>query len=67
MKAYLFAKASSHVNDFNTAGLLSVSILYKSTAGRFQPVRVADAHIIAHYRLIKNASWVVILTTVITI
>ena len=35
-----------------------VSILYKSIAGRYRPVRVADGPITAHYRFIKNASWV---------
>ena len=33
-----------------------VSILYKSIAGRYRPVRVADGPITAHYRFIKNAS-----------
>ena len=36
--------------------LAPVSILYKSTAGRYQPVRVADGPITARYRFIKNAS-----------
>ena len=35
----------------------SVSILYKSIAGRYWPVRVADGPITARYRFIKNASW----------
>ena len=35
------------------------SILYKSTAGRYRPVRVADGPITARCRFIKNASWVV--------
>ena len=34
-----------------------VSILYKSIAGRYRPVRVADGPITARYRVIKNASW----------
>ena len=34
-----------------------VSILYKSTAGRYRPVRVADGPITARCRFIKNASW----------
>ena len=34
-----------------------VSILYKSIAGRYRPVRVADGPITARYRLIKNDSW----------
>ena len=35
-----------------------VSILYKSIAGRYRPVRVADGPIMARYWFIKNASWV---------
>ena len=35
-----------------------VSILYKSIAGRYRPVRVAGGPITARYRFIKNASWV---------
>ena len=35
-----------------------VSILYKSIAGRYRPVRVADGPITARFRFIKNASWV---------
>ena len=38
--------------------LASMSILYKPIAGRYRPVRVADGPITAHYRFIKNASWV---------
>ena len=34
-----------------------VSSLYKSTAGRFRPVWVADGPITARCRFIKNASW----------
>ena len=34
-----------------------VSILYKSIAGRYRPVRVADGPIAVRYRFIKNASW----------
>ena len=33
------------------------SILDKSIAGRYQPVRVADGLIPARCRFIKNASW----------
>ena len=39
-----------------------VSILYKSIAGPYRPVRVAEGPITAlsaRYRFIKNASWVV--------
>ena len=35
------------------------SILYKSIAGHYRPVRVADGPITARYRFIKNAYWVV--------
>ena len=34
-----------------------VSILYKSIAGCYRPVRVADGPITAHYRFIKNTRW----------
>ena len=33
------------------------SILYKSIAGRYRPVRVADRPITTRYRFIKNAYW----------
>ena len=36
---------------------IPVGILYKSIAGRYRPVRVADGPITARYRFIKNASW----------
>ena len=36
---------------------IPVSILYKSIAGRYRLVRVADGPITARYRFIKNASW----------
>ena len=35
-----------------------VTILHKSIAGRYRPVRVADGPITACCRFIKNASWV---------
>ena len=35
-----------------------VSILYKSIAGRYRPVRVADGPITARCRFVENASWV---------
>ena len=35
-----------------------VNILYKSIAGRYWHVRVADVPITARYKYIKNASWV---------
>ena len=34
------------------------SILYKSTADRYRPVRVADEPITARCRIKKNVSWV---------
>ena len=36
---------------------IPVSILHKSTAARYRPVRVADGPTTARYRFIKNASW----------
>ena len=36
---------------------IPVSILYKSIADRYRPVRVADGPITTRYRFIKNASW----------
>ena len=41
-------------------GLNPVSILHKSTAGRYRPVRVADGPITARCRFMKNASWEVL-------
>ena len=32
-------------------------LLYKSIAGRYRPVRVADGPITARYRFIKNVYW----------
>ena len=37
-----------------------VSILHKSIAGRYRPVRVADGPITARCRFMKNASWAVL-------
>ena len=34
-----------------------VSVLHKSIAGRYRPVRVADGPITARYRFMENASW----------
>ena len=34
-----------------------VSILYKSIAGRYRPVRVADGPITTQYRFTKTAYW----------
>ena len=38
-----------------------VSILYKSIAGRYRPVRVADGPITARYRFRKNVLTILIL------
>ena len=43
---------------FNPLSHYPVSILYKSIAGRYRPVRVADGPIMARYRFIMNASCV---------
>ena len=42
---------------FFTLRVTPDSILHKSTAGRYRPVRVADGPITARCRFIKNASW----------
>ena len=42
-----------------------VSNLYKSIAGRYRPVRVADGPITARCRFIKDASWGSTLTMII--
>ena len=39
--------------------IFPVSILDKSIAGLYRPVRVADGPITARYRFIMNASWVI--------
>ena len=39
--------------------LYPASILYKSIAGRYRPVRYPDGPITARYRFIKNAYWAV--------
>ena len=43
-----------------------VSILYKSIAGRYRPVSVADGPITARYGFIKNASWVTVVAEVLS-
>ena len=48
---------NNHYNYSFTDGNTPVSILYKSIAGRYRPVRVADGPITDRYRFIKNASW----------
>ena len=39
-------------------GIFPESIIQKSIAGRYRPVRVADGPITARYGFIKNATWV---------
>ena len=50
----------------NQKGVDQVSILYKSIAGRYRPIRVADGPITARCRCIKNASWGVFHLSAIT-
>ena len=59
----LFALTSGYDLVEGSEERYPVSILYKSIAGRYRPVKVADGPITAHYRFIKNASWVVRWTT----
>ena len=54
--SYLSASVSIALKIHAPSGF-PVSILYKSMAGRYRPVRVADGPITARYRFIKNASW----------
>ena len=44
-----------------------VSILHKSIAGRYRPVRVADGPITSRYKFIKNASLYCDIITIATI
>ena len=53
-----YAVARSHLQCLKVVRKYPVSILYKSIAGRYRPVRVADGPITARYWFIKNASWV---------
>ena len=46
-----------HLVNFGSS--YPVSILHKSIAGRYRPVRVADGPIRARCRFIRNASWIV--------
>ena len=43
--------------DFGIIWKIPASILHKSIAGRYRPVRVADGPITARYRFMKNAYW----------
>ena len=47
-----YVHSQSHRNMHNPG-----SMLYKSIAGRYRPVRVSDGPITARCRFIKNASW----------
>ena len=48
----------STLSLYNAPNKYPANILYKSIAGRYRPVRVADGPITARYRFIKNAYWV---------
>ena len=55
--AFVVSLLVPHLSFLCYLGRVPVSILYKSIAGRYRPVRVADGSITARYRFIKNASW----------
>ena len=44
-------------NEYPNKPNIPASILHKSIAGRYRPVRVADGPITDRYRFIENASW----------
>ena len=48
---------TKNILQFHLNKHLPVSILHKSIACRYRPVRVADGPITARGRFIKNASW----------
>ena len=54
----LYSNHCSRLAEDLLSKSIPVSILYKSTAGRYRPVRVADRPITARCRFIKNVSWV---------
>ena len=56
---YLIKSVPIKNNNNEDVEVYPASILYKSTAGRYRPVRVADGPITARRRFIKNAYWVV--------
>ena len=56
-KSSKLQSVSSHLLDTCLVDLPE-NILYKSIAGHYRPVRVADGPITACYRFIKNANWV---------
>ena len=55
--AFVVSLLVPHLSFHWCLGRVPVTILYKSIAGRYRPVRVADGSITARYRFIKNASW----------
>ena len=57
-KVVLCGDTSYRVCGFICGVCFPVSILHKSIAGRYRPVKVADGPITARCRFIKNASWV---------
>ena len=57
LKPVLFARNLTLNSDVAPNNKYPVSILHKSIAGRYRPVRVADGPITARCRFIKNASW----------
>ena len=48
---------AAHIHPLLALKYYQVSILYKSIADRYRPVRLTDRLITARYRFIKNASW----------
>ena len=54
---------TSNLSGMAPVSSIPVSILCKSIADRYRPVRVADWPIKARYRFIKNASWDVIISS----
>ena len=54
LKVLMFAVGEQKIEN---CSLIPESILHKSIAGRYRPVRVADGPITARCRFINNASW----------
>ena len=52
----MFAFAACPEFSHKRESVFPVSLLHKSIADRYRPVRVADGPITARYRFIKNAS-----------
>ena len=57
VRRYVFSCCRSNIKGSLSSFSYPASILYKSIAGRYRPVRVADGPITARYRFKKNASW----------